>query len=340
MRFNKKIHARLALLAAAIAVAALAGIAYQLFSPAKHRQLTPPSPDASTISFFALGDQGYGGFKQWQVARGMEKLAEGAGDLDFVILLGDNFYGNGVDSIQDMQWNWKFENMYTGRKMATVPFYSVLGNHDAAGSAEAQIEYSRKQAGSGRWQMPGHYYSKDFGSDHGHPLLRVVFIDSNQLASDDLQEQISFLENAFSAVGQATWRVVVAHHPIRNFGHHGETAELVSTLLPVLNKYHVDLYLAGHDHDQQLIVRDGEPYYVISGAGGMSLYDLPGREKGLLYGRSQYGFSKIVVDSSEMKISFFDEDGVIGARYAASRSCSGPASACLKNTLPGSEDKK
>lgn len=341
MRCNKKTYVPCALLVSVVLVAALTIITSSLFSAPQRIQLTPPPADATAISFFALGDQGSGDFRQWNVARSMEREAEASGDLDFVILLGDNFYPHGVDSIRDMQWNWKFENMYSGRKMATLPFYAVLGNHDVEGNGEAQIEYSIKQAGSGRWQMPGHYYSKDFGSDNGHPLLRIIFLDSNQLAPDDLQKQIGLIEETFSeAAEQATWRIVVAHHPIRNFGKHGETAAWLVKLLPVLKKYHVDLYLAGHDHDQQFIVHDGEPYYVVSGGGGKSLYDVHDQKKGLLFSRSQYGFSKIMVDSSRMQIIFFDEDGDRTARYAVGRKCSGAASVCLKNAAPSTDDKK
>jgi hypothetical protein len=45
--------------------------------------------------------------------------------------------------------------------------------------------------------MPGYYSSRDFGIANGHPLLRVVFIDSNQLEPGDLDKQIRFAEDAF-----------------------------------------------------------------------------------------------------------------------------------------------
>lgn len=32
----------------------------------------------------------------------------------------------------------------------------------------------------------------------------------------------------------ANWKIVVGHHTIRSIGHHGETKELVKTLLPIL----------------------------------------------------------------------------------------------------------
>ena len=32
----------------------------------------------------------------------------------------------------------------------------------------------------------------------------------------------------------AEWKIVVGHHSIRSIGHHGDTKELVSKLLPIL----------------------------------------------------------------------------------------------------------
>ncbi|HRF73647.1 MAG TPA: metallophosphoesterase [Accumulibacter sp.] len=225
--------------------------------------------------------------------------------------------------------------------MAAIPFYAVLGNHDVQGNAEAQIQYSQEQAGSGRWQMPAHFYRSDFGTDDGHPLLRIVFIDTNQLTPESLDRQARFIEQAFApSGGRPTWRVVVAHHPIRNFGKHGETPQLVSALLPVLQKAHVDLYLTGHDHDQQLIARDGEPYYVISGGGGQGLYRVARDHEGLVFGESQHGFAKIVVDPERMAISFYAEGAELAGQYAVNRICAGLAVGCLQQTSEPGNAKK
>ncbi|MQM30062.1 MAG: acid phosphatase [Candidatus Accumulibacter phosphatis] len=321
---------------AAITIGTLTAVGYLLFSAPNRVQLTVPSATTPRISFFALGDQGSGQIEQWKVARSMESVAERTGALDFVILLGDNFYGPELTSIHDLQWNWKFESVYSGWMLATIPFYALLGNHDVPADAQVEIRYAQDHAGSGRWQMPGHYYSRDFGSDDGHPLLRVVFIDSNQLEPGDLDKQIHFVEDAFSSDPgrQATWRIVVAHHPIRHFGIERENAVLVSQLLPVLQKYHVDLYMSGHDHNQQFIVRDGEPYYVISGGGGKKLEQLPTTQgNGLPFTALAYGFSSVAVDASRMVISYFDDDARMLSHYAIERRCSAPASTCLQPAI-------
>ncbi|PPD75741.1 hypothetical protein GOBAR_DD27329 [Gossypium barbadense] len=51
----------------------------------------------------------------------------------------------------------------------------------------------------------------------------------------------------------AKWKIVVGHHTIKSAGHHGNTHELAIHLLPILQAYHVDLYINGHDHCLQHI---------------------------------------------------------------------------------------
>lgn len=159
-----------------------------------HRPLyrIPSDPtQADSIRFFALGDQGSGGFRQWQVAHGMERLAERQGQLDFVLLLGDNLYRAADAGADSQEWLSKFERVYAGTYLSVVPFYAVLGNHDhgeveekgggaadAEGSpprrslAQAEIEYARRHLGSNRWRMPDQWYSADFGKAGARPLLR------------------------------------------------------------------------------------------------------------------------------------------------------------------------
>jgi tartrate-resistant acid phosphatase type 5 len=178
--------------------------------------------------------------------------------------------------------------------------------------------------------MPGHYYSMDFGINNGHALLRMVFIDTS-LPPAEFEKEISFVKNAFAdPANQATWRIAVGHFPIRNFGTHGETPKLVSALLPVLQEAHVDLYMAGHDHTQQVIVRNGEPYYIISGGGGGRLYPAPDQHEGLLFSKSAYGFVKVELDGDSMTITYYDDKAETTIKYLVKRDCTGNASSCLQ----------
>lgn len=83
-----------------------------------------------------------------------------------MISTGDNFYESGVDSISDDKWQTTFEAIYDAPALQ-VPWYAVLGNHDYGGSAQAQIDYSKK---SRRWTMPDRYFQIDRTLPAGVPI--------------------------------------------------------------------------------------------------------------------------------------------------------------------------
>lgn len=298
----------------------------------------PPAPytpmtglDPGQVSLIALGDQGSGNLQQWAVAYAMEKVAEKDGRLDMVVLLGDNFYGKPLTGTADISWRTKFESVYWGRWLSHVPFFAVLGNHDYPDSQRVELKYSRKNKGSGRWQMPAHTYSRDFGSDNGRPLVRVVFFDSS-IPAAELQQQIDILESAFQQPGpEPVWRVVAAHHPLRNIGEHGDDSRLTTALLPVLKRLHVDLYLAGHDHNQQLILQEGEPAWVISGGGGQTLYSLAGKEHNANFAKTEAGFAKLDFTATQLKLAYYNEQALAAARYEWDRACPWMAKGCLQS---------
>lgn len=77
---------------------------------------------------------------------------------------------------------------------------------------------------------------------------------------------LGLLQNVDSALKEsnAKWKIVVGHHGIRSAGIHGDTKELVSQLLPILEANNVDLYINGHDHCLQHITTPNRYIYFTS----------------------------------------------------------------------------
>jgi len=101
-------------------------------------EITPFRSDH--LRLIALGDTGTGNEDQRKVAEGMAKICEQSG-CDLVLLLGDNFYPDGVNSTVDPQFKSKFELVY---QKLNLPFFAVLGNHDVRQNALSQLIYSLK----------------------------------------------------------------------------------------------------------------------------------------------------------------------------------------------------
>ncbi len=252
------------------------------------------------INFVAIGDQGTGGAFQKIIRDRMEFVCN-EDNFNFYLLLGDNFYWNGVANAKDKKFKSMFEDIYNTKCLKTKKLYAVLGNHDYKQNPQAQIDYSKLNIGTGIWNMPNNYYTKSFGGTKDKPLLQIVFLDTNI----DLKEQIPFLKNSFKN-SKAIWRAVAAHHHIRSFSKkYGDDANLVKQLLPTLKDLNIDLYISGHSHSLQLIEKPNEPLYIVSGSGGKGHRPLTKADKSLIYGEAQYGFSEIILNEDELQIEFY-----------------------------------
>ncbi|MFJ3050520.1 metallophosphoesterase [Pseudomonas nitroreducens] len=302
--------------------------------------LVPPPPytplpgqNPAQVTLLALGDQGSGDLQQWRVAEGMERVAESEGGVNMVLLLGDNFYGKALSGVDDPAWQLKFERVYHGRWLSHVPFYAVLGNHDYPASAAVELDYARQRAGSGRWQMPAPFYTRDFGEVEGRPLLRVAFLDTNADAAGR-QRQADFLQRAFARPGPAPlWKMVVAHHAMRSSGgKHGDDNALLQQLLPAMQHSGVDLYLSGHEHNQEVLVRPGEPAWLVSGGGGQTLDGLRPAEPadGTLFAVEQHGFARLAFSAQGLQLAYYDPQGNREQGFLWARACPWLAQGCLK----------
>ena len=55
---------------------------------------------------------------------------------------------------------------------------------------------------------------------------------------------------------------MVGHHPPRSNGKHGNNPELVDKLEPLIERYGVQAFFAGHDHDLEHLTPGGLSYHI------------------------------------------------------------------------------
>ncbi len=230
---------------------------------------------ASSRSLLVLGDWGRAvAPHQHDVATQMN-VAAGEQDCVGVLAVGDNFYEDGVQSVDDPKWRTLFEDVYAGEKLRPLPWYVALGNHDYGGVPQAQVDYTRR---SDRWHMPARYFKV---ASLGLPDVDLFVIDTNPLIAENLTgddplnvnsrsqdgaAQLAWLDRELAA-SQARFKIVAGHHTLFSGGvTHGDSPELIARLLPILRRHAVIAYVNGHDHDLQHIVRD-DMHFVCAGAG-------------------------------------------------------------------------
>ncbi|MDX2227310.1 MAG: metallophosphoesterase [Verrucomicrobiae bacterium] len=275
--------------------------------------LEPPVRSPAVRHFLCFGDWGFTGREQGRVARAMTVFLKANPGYHGVLSLGDNFYGELKKGVHDIRWKAEFEEMYP-RPVFDQPFYALLGNHDyddQEGKAQIELDYAAAHPGT-RWTLPSRWYRTDFTDDSGRSLMTALTLDSNHsnLAKKQWKEQIAWLERQLSGP-RGRWTLVMAHHPLFTNGTHGDNDTLIDEWGPLFEKYRVDAYLAGHDHDlEHLQVKGYSTDFLISGGGGAPTR--PGQtDENRVFYRSVYGFMHLAVGPEEFAIRFYDAEGAV-----------------------------
>ncbi|MER2490934.1 purple acid phosphatase family protein [Catenovulum sediminis] len=269
------------------------------------------------INFLVVGDWGRNGhFQQKEVANQMDNLMYWL-DGDFIVSTGDNFYPDGVASVNDPYWNSSYEAIYSGPNLFE-PWYAVLGNHDYRGNVQAQIDYSRV---SQRWNMPARYYQKTFALDESQESLLMIFLDTSPFEDKYLtedkylavraqngQQQLAWLQQTLAG-SSAKWKIVIGHHPMYSSGkRYGKTDSVRSSLEPILEAYKVDAYFAGHEHDLQHNRIDGKyVQHFISGAGSAVRHVKP--RSFTQFAKAQAGVAAVTVTPSSILVQMVNAQG-------------------------------
>ena len=115
------------------------------------------------------------------------------------------------------------------------------------------------------WNMPTTYYDVVVEGIH------FFFLDTSPwVYGEDVYAQGEWITSQYAA-SNALRKFIVGHHPLWTCGYHhdrDDVSRLRATLLPLLHK-HGGVYLSGHDHNMQHIVKDGVQQF-ISGAGAFN----------------------------------------------------------------------
>jgi acid phosphatase len=235
------------------------------------------------LRIVVVGDVGYGTDR---VAAGIAKI----GAIDAIIIPGDNIYPCGVHSKDDPHWR-----VLAPLTRLNVPLFPVLGNHDYCGNADAEIN-----AAVPNWDFPAKAYS--IRSDRAD----FAMIDTQPIVNGGEKPAVAFASDD-------RWHIVVGHHPVFSSGYHGyfprRQVQRMRALLPILRAAHVDLYISGHDHHQELI--DGKPKFLISGAGSEAVPPIILRGATLFPTNAPFrepiGFTLLEITRDEIAITFYDE---------------------------------
>jgi hypothetical protein len=270
----------------------------------------PASPtEPPQVSLFALGDTGVAPgwlpFASRQRAVGRAIAVEDArSPVDALLLLGDLFYEDGLRE-RELAERVR-ENVVApycgfvelaGPRSDEVrracpdggaggrPIYAVLGNHDVTSEESRRLEVEAIPSFVTNFRL----------SDEAAtwvqlaPRVSLVLYDSNRLQNGGDRRP---LRDALRAA-PGPWRVLVAHHPIGTQGRPDEYTEDVRAAVRE-SGVAVQLMLAGHEHNLQVVAQDdpGPRLVVVSGAGSRPR-DVVTKSRTRLFAFDELGFVRV-----------------------------------------------
>ncbi len=209
-----------------------------------------------------FGDCGYLSLNQAGVRDQLIKYL-GTNDLNAWILLGDNAYSDG----NDMEYQARFFIPFKDHLLKKYPVFPSPGNHDYH-DADFSSEYAQETHGTAYFQnfsMPvkgesggvssGNpaFYSWDLGNIHFISLDSYGMEENKYFLYDTLGPQAQWLKRDLETNRNRGWVIVYMHHPPYSKGtHDSDTDDIMSgirmNILPILDRYEVDLVISGHSH--------------------------------------------------------------------------------------------
>lgn len=182
----------------------------QLFAAAK----------ADALNFIIFGDWGRNGEKDQRDVAAQMAIAAQAMAAKFIVSVGDNFYENGVKSVDDPQWQSSFEKVYAAPALQ-VPWQVILGNHDYHGNCDAQLAYAQTHP---RWNMPARYFvqslkvdaatTADFFYLDTTPMIKGYYSifgaekTRANVLTQDVPKQLAWFQAALAA-STARWKIEI-----------------------------------------------------------------------------------------------------------------------------------
>ena len=209
-----------------------------------------------------FGDPGHNSVNQYQVRDAFVNYL-GNEHLDAWMILGDNAYNDGTDA----EYQAKFFNVYKDKLLKKYPLFPVPGNHDYHDvdfkSAYAQMNHTTAYYQNFTMPVRGEsggvasgtesFYSYDIGNVHFLALDSYGLEEKKYMLYDTLGPQAVWIKKDLEANRNKDWVVAYWHHPPYTMGSHNsdeesELGDIREKLLPILERYGVDLVLSGHSH--------------------------------------------------------------------------------------------
>ncbi len=258
------------------------------------------------FDFLVFGDSGTGSVEQRKLANLMVNQ-----NARLALHTGDVAYGEGTEGQVQTNVLEVYKELF-----AQTTFYPVLGNHDSLTNSGQPLLNAFTLPGNER------YYSFAYGKN------LFIALDTNDSLDASPNHMLPWLEDtlATQAVNK-DWVVVYFHHPPYNSGTvHGSDQRVLKKIVPILEKYNVDIVFSGHEHSyqrtcpirQNTCLQNGI-VYIITGGGGAPLYKLGNPQWFTAKQERVYHFVSVELTSCQLTLKAIDINQALIDDYTKSK---------------------
>ena len=272
---------------------------------------TTADPSTSNVSFMYMGDIQYASaltaatdYQNWgDLLAGADQNVPG---LDFALLGGD-MVQNGMTAS-----HWQMFLAQATRVFSDLPMLAVPGNHESnsadTGKPELFLDFlSLPQNGPDGFKEE--FYSYDYGNCHVVCLSSSIFLDEQLLKGSMTESDFDTIADWITedlANSDATWKIVVMHHPAYPVVSDTTAAEVLANWAPIFVDAQVDMVFCGHQHIYMRTNAIKGVTYVMGNSGSQ------------FYDPADVSYSAAMIeDTSTYQIVHADEDSLTMDTYDA-----------------------
>jgi predicted phosphodiesterase len=139
--------------------------------------------------------------------------------------------------------------------------------------------------------------------------VHFIILDSELSLKVD-SEQYNWLVEDLKTKKANDLIVAIFHQPVFSSGPHGGSAEYQNTLVPLFEKYGIDLVFSGHDHDYERS-QYHNIYYIVAGGGGAPLYDKKSPNPASQKFIKSYNFCVLQIENQQIKVDVYNQDSTL-----------------------------
>jgi 3',5'-cyclic AMP phosphodiesterase CpdA len=261
-------------------------------------------------------------------------------DVKFMVNLGDTSENGGSGAM----WDKFFEA--SKAVLPKLPEMVVQGNHDCFTAMYGQMapEGMRNQFTTPAngpvtpLGLQNSCYSYDYGNVHFVVLDSQILEEALEAAgggADILAPQLSWLDKDLAAHSKAAFTVVMMHKPIY-YNVNTRANDELKPFIPVFDKYHVDIVMAGHDHQCAITypMKNDSPVssaaqgtvYMVMGRSGEKYYTNAHRnvyDQFFYDTQDQPTYNVVSVSGQKLTVDMYKQDGSLITSYTIDKGGAG-----------------